>query len=190
MVPEHTPADASILLPLPRLRRPPEAPAVARTGVLSLDQVSSLLWNGLGFSRHVHGRAALPRSWRPGLQVYALLAEGAYRYDLEEHRLDLVTPSDLRTLLNGPGSRTAALQLLYVTAQACHADDAWEECGRLALEDVDRVAQHVAAWCSAQGLVAAATRNVAARARSALRLAPGEHVALAQRIDWPAQAAC
>lgn len=165
-------------------------PADADIGELPVEQVSSLLWNGLGAGPPVHGRAALPCRLRRHLQVYALLPSGAYRYEPEEHRLDLVAPSDLRTLMAGAGTRPAALHLLYVTTEGPHADEAWEECGRLAVEDVGHVADQVAARCGEQGLVASPTRHVAPRVRSALRLAAGQHVALAQRVDRPAQAAC
>lgn len=192
----HKPATGgSILLPLPRLsrgpRREPEAPRDA-DGALRMEEVSSLLWNGLGFSRHVHGRAALPSRLRSELQVYAILPEGAYRYDAEEHRLDLVTPSDLRACIDGAGTRAAALHLLYVTADATRGEEEWEweECGRLAVQDVATMAQHVAGHCAERGFVASTTNRVAPRARAALRLHPGQRVALAQRIQRPAQATC
>ena len=182
--------EASILLPLPRLAR--LAPVQADTGgrALSLEQVSSLLWHGIGFSRHVRGRAALPRRLHPDLQVFAILPEGAYRYDPHEHRLQLVVPSDLRPLVDGAGAREAALHLLYVTEELPRAEEDWEECGRLALEDVDRIAAHLGARCAEQGLVCGASHRVPPRLRVALRLHPAQHVALVQRIQRPAQAPC
>jgi hypothetical protein len=192
MLADHAPAPAgSILLPLPRLARGRDAvPACAEAGAIPLEQVSSLLWNGLGSRRRVHGRAALPPRVGQPLQVYALLPAGAYRYEPEEHRLDLVAPSDLRALISGAGGRPAALHLLYVTIEGSRGNDAWEECGRLAVDDAGHVAERVAARCGEQGLVASSTRHVAPRVRAALRLVPRQHVALAQRVDRPAQSAC
>lgn len=181
--PQLAPHDA-IPLPLPRRAAPgSEAQAAAAAAGLSLAQISTLLWNVFGFSRHVHGRVALPRRQQPELKVYALLPEGAFRYDAEEHRLVLVTPADLRALVGSRAAPPAALDLVYVSDRAPAREEAWEECGILAQADADRIARHVADQCAAQGLAAAATRQVAARLHGALALPPGSQVALAQRVD-------
>lgn len=179
---ERTPG-ATIPLPSPRAAALPRHAALGAPSALSLGQISTLLWNVFGFSRHLHGRAALPRQQRPELKVFALLPEGAYRYEAETHRLVLVTPADLRALVGLRGAHPAALDLVYVTESAPGRDEAWEECGTLALADADHAARHVADQCAAQGLVAGTTHHVAARLGAALALPPGLEVVLAQRVD-------
>jgi hypothetical protein len=174
---------ATIPLPLPRGAAPARHATAGAPSALSLAQISTLLWNVFGFSRHLHGRAALPRQQRPELKVYALLPEGAYRYEAEAHRLVLVTPADLRALVGLRGTHPAALNLVYVTEGAPGRDEAWEECGTLALADADHAARHVADQCAAQGLVAGTTHHVAARLGAALALPTGLEVVLAQRVD-------
>jgi hypothetical protein len=181
---ERTPG-ATLPLPLPRAAASPRHAATGAPPTLSLGQISTLLWNVFGFSRHLHGRAALPRQQRPGLKVYALLPEGAYRYEAEAHRLVLVTPADLRALVGLRGAHPAALDLVYVTESTPGRDEAWEECGTLALADADHAARHVADQCAAQGLAAGITHQVAARLHAALALPPGLEVVLAQCVDLP-----
>jgi SagB-type dehydrogenase family enzyme len=90
---------------------------------LSLQAVANLLWAACGVNRR-HGPFGLPGRTAPSasnsqeIEVYAAMAEGAYRYDPFHHRLLPYVAADLRRLAIGPrqsrsGDR-APIRLIYV----------------------------------------------------------------------------
>ena len=64
---------------------------------LSLQTLSTLLWAAFGVNRPGSGGRTAPsaHNWRE-IEVFAVLGEGAYRYDPRAHRLLLVKGQDLR----------------------------------------------------------------------------------------------
>ena len=64
---------------------------------LSAEQISALLWAAFGINRpSSHGRTApSAHNWKE-MDIYVVLAEGAYRYEPRTHRLLLVKAEDLR----------------------------------------------------------------------------------------------
>ena len=178
-----------LVLPLPRLAgRPPAPGAAALAGqhaeqALPLEQVSRLLWHGLGLGRHGSGgRAAAAVAGRCDLELYACLPDGGYRYDAPAHALRRVTPHDCRALAGCAGRGSApALLLVYVVAGA-DEDTGSEECGRLPASDPASVAARVAAYCAGAGLEARGADWVDGPLAALLRLPPGRRVALAQTV--------
>ena len=65
--------------------------------MLSLDTLSALLWAGFGINRPDRGGRTAPsaHNWQE-IDLYVVLAEGAYRYDVRANRLILVKAEDLR----------------------------------------------------------------------------------------------
>lgn len=187
----HRVPEGAITLPLPLPLPRPEAPrreaGSPSTGgpaaALSLEQVSALLWAGFGLNRHGSGgRAPFADPRFPPVAVYALLAEGAYRYDVREHRLLMLTPGDLRSRRRAPGAVPAALVLVYVEDDRCAEDPGTEECGVLGGVGAATIAEGVAAYCASAGLEATAEQHADPRLATALRLVPGERIAFVQGV--------
>lgn len=158
------------------------APRKEALDTLSLAELSTLLWTGTAFRRQRHGRAALPPHLYPLVQLYAVLPDGAYRYDPVEHSLVLVTSRDLRRWIGPRAGMRTALDLLYVDDSASQEEGEWEECGTVAGADTDHIAQGVAAHCARAGLAASVASRVAPQLAAALGLSPPGRIALAQRI--------
>ncbi|MGB8391299.1 nitroreductase family protein [Mycobacterium sp.] len=90
---------------------------------LPMQELSNLLWSAFGVNRKVGpfgvpGRTAGSASNSQEIDLYVALADGAYRYDAPNCRLELVTHSDLRASALTPGQQgitvTAPVQLIYV----------------------------------------------------------------------------
>lgn len=150
---------APSILPLPRMAgaaRVRTAPAAGqrKEHSFSLEQVSCLLWHGLGLNRHGSGgRAALSGRRRRDLEVYVCLPDGGYRYDAPEHALYRVTSHDCRLMAGCATASTApALALVYVTCGLENDDVGSEESGRMTDTDASTIAGNVAAYCARAGL--------------------------------------
>jgi len=79
---------------------------------LPLETLSLLLWTGFGVNRTgTHGRTApSAHDWQE-IEVFVVLAEGAYRYDPRQHRLLLVSAEVTVALVNPSGRPRQALSL-------------------------------------------------------------------------------
>jgi len=160
-----------------------------RSDALSLETLSSLLWAGFGINRSDTGQRTAPsaHNWQE-IEVFAVLPEGAYRYEAKGHRLLLVKAEDLR---GATGSQdfvaTAPLNLVYVADFARMPESTPEERGFFAGADAGFIAQNVYLYCAAAGL-ATVVRGLIDRSRlaAALGLRKTERIALAQTVGFPA----
>lgn len=152
---------------------------------LSLEMLSALLWAGFGVNRAERGGRTAPSAHDlQEIEVFAVLPEGAFRYDATNHRLLLVKAEDLR---KDTGLQdfvaTAPLNLVYVADFARMHGARPEEREFLAGADAGCIAQNVYLFCACVGL-ATVVRGLIDRRRlaSALGLSPTERVALAQSV--------
>jgi SagB-type dehydrogenase family enzyme len=155
---------------------------------LTLDTLSALLWAGFGINRpDTSGRTApSARNWQE-IEVYAVLAEGAYRYSPRDNRLLLVKADDLRACTGTQDFVAAApLNLVYVADFSRMSDSRDEDRGFLAGADAGCIAQNVHLYCAAAGL-ATVVRGLVDRRRlaHALELKPAQRIALAQTVGHP-----
>lgn len=152
---------------------------------LSLEMLSALLWAGDGVNRRDSGGRTAPsaHNWQE-IDLFAVLPEGAFRYDAKHHRLLLVKAQDLRV---DTGMQdfvaTAPLNLVYVADFARMHGVRPEERDFLAGADAGCIAQNVNLFCACVGL-ATVVRGLIDRRRlaAALGLGPTERIALAQSI--------
>ena len=155
---------------------------------LSLETLSALLWAGFGINRPDQGGRTAPsaHNWQE-IDIYAVLAEGAYRYDARAHRLLLVKAEDLR---RHTGTQdfiaTAPLNLVYVADFARMVDAQDEERRFLAGADAGCIAQNIYLYCAGAGLATVVRglidRHVLAHA---LNLTATQRIALAQTVGYP-----
>jgi hypothetical protein len=135
------------------------------------------------------GRCAPGNQRWHGLTVFALLAEGSFRYEPETHRLLLVTRDDLRGLAQGPQARAVAVvELVYVADCDTVQTARDEEHGVILGCDPGSVAERIEARAGEQQLHAA-VHGMKERRRlgRALGLGATQVIAFAQALT-PADA--
>lgn len=152
---------------------------------LPLAQVSSLLWAAFGINRPASGGRTAPSAhdWQE-IDVHAVFAEGAYRYDARSHRLMLVKAEDLRALAGTQDFVAGApLNLVYVADFARMTNARPEEREFLAGADAGCIAQNVYLACAVLGLGTVVRGRVDRRALArALGLPATQRIALAQTV--------
>lgn len=178
------PGQASLLQALQRRR----STRAFQPQALDLEQLSSLLWAAAGINRPDTGGRTAPsaHNWRE-IAIYALLAEGSYRYDPSANQLLLVTAEDLR---HQSGVQDfvagAALNLVYVADFSLMTETREEDKPFLAGADAAFIAQNVYLYCAAAGLGAVVRGLVDRRLLArALGLKPTQRIALAQSVGYP-----
>lgn len=120
-------------LQLPASTRDPNDPIVAAFNrrkttkqtspkPLSMRDLSDLLWSAYGVNRDMGpfggpGRTAASASNSQEIDLYVALEDGTYRYDGLGHRLEQITPSDVRAMALTPAQpevAVAPVMLIYV----------------------------------------------------------------------------
>lgn len=191
------PAAAAVVLPLPVLApaatlqqalRDRRSSRAFLPDPLSLPLLSSLLWAGFGVNRPESGGRTAPsaHNWQE-TSIYAVLPEGAYRYDARAHRLLLARAGDLRGATGLQDFVAAApLHLVYVADLERMHDASAEEFDFLAGADAGCIAQNVYLFCACMGL-ATVLRGMIDRSRlaAALGLPDTERITLAQTVGHP-----
>jgi SagB-type dehydrogenase family enzyme len=158
------------------------------SGTLPLATLSALLWAAFGINRPGSGGRTAPsaHNWQE-MDVYAVLAEGSYRYDARAHRLRLVKAEDLRALTGTQDfPATAPLSLVYVADFARMADARADDREFLAGADAGFIAQNAYLACAALGLGTVVRALVDRRTLSrALGLSATQRITLAQSVGLP-----
>ena len=152
---------------------------------LDRHRVAGLLRHGFGSDYLGNWGRCAPcnRRWHE-VTVFALLPDGAYRYDAAAHRMALITADDIRHLVRGADAhRGPAIELVYVLEYdgMQHAHD--EEHGVLPGCDAGAVAERVEAR-SREQRVRAAVHGIRDRRglAKALALRPSHLMAFAQLL--------
>ena len=70
--------------------------------MISLEQLSALLWSADGINREDGKRTAPSARNRQSVVMYVTFEKGAYRYDHVDHKLVLVSPDDVRPVKAAP----------------------------------------------------------------------------------------
>jgi len=155
---------------------------------LPAQTLGDLLWAVAGVNRPDSGKRTAPsaRDWRE-IDVYVLMADGAYRYDGKAHALRLVVARDLRALAGTQDFvATAALNLVYV-ADLERMRGAGETERDLYLgADTGFMAQNVYLYCASAGLATVVRGSVDRDALAkALGLGAQQRITLAQTVGYP-----
>ncbi|MDR3793210.1 MAG: SagB/ThcOx family dehydrogenase [Terracidiphilus sp.] len=148
----------------------------------STQQLSNLLWAAFGVNRPREVKAGLGRTApsamnRQEVELYVVLAQGAYVYEAEQNRLRPVAAGDLRAKVGPPASARAALTLIYV------ADAKLD----FAQVDAGFIGQNVYLFAASEGLnawfYALHSPDVAAQ----LQLPDGRKALYGQSVGFPPQ---
>jgi SagB-type dehydrogenase family enzyme len=151
---------------------------------LPIAELSCLLWAAFGVNRSAGGRTApSAHNWQE-IEVYAVLAEGAYRYDARDHQLLLVSADDARAATGTQDYVAGApVNLVYVADFGRMTGVPQEDRAFLAGADAGCIAQNVYLYCASAGL-GTVVRGLIDRRRlaAALALQPTQRVVLAQTV--------
>ena len=156
------------------------------------DQVmSDLLWAAFGINRPESGKRTAPsaRNWQE-IEIYAVLEDGAYRYDAGANILRAVVPGDLRGQ-TGPQAfaATAPLNLVFVADVSKMSGSAPEDRARYMGADTGYISQNVYLFCASEGLATVVRGMVDRKALArALNLPESQQVVFAQTVGYPADA--
>lgn len=150
--------------------------------------LSNLLWAAFGINRPGSGGRTAPsaHNWQE-ITVFLATADGLYRYDPHNNRIEPVLERDIRALTGTQDFvARAPLDLIYV------ADlDAMKGAGeqdRLLYSSADTgfIAQNVYLYCASAGLNVVVRGSIDRRALArAMGLSQGQRVVLSQTVGFP-----
>lgn len=151
---------------------------------LSTDDLSNLLWAAVGVNRPDGKRTSPTAMNKQEITVYAVLPQGAYKYEPDKHVLTLISAGDFRSEVAGMQdfAKSAPVCLVIVADMSQFDDDG----KRMAWADAGIVSQNINLFCSGTGLgtVTRATMNVE-KLTQVLQLKEGEIPALNNPVGYP-----
>ncbi len=150
--------------------------------------LSNLLWAAWGITRPDGRRTAPSASNKQEIDVYVVMADGAYVYDAKAHALDPVAPGDLRGATGTqPFPATAALNLVYVADLAKAGRPASDPQQAVNLgADAGFISANAYLFCASEGLATVVRASVdKAALGKALKLRDTQMVVLAQSVGYP-----
>jgi SagB-type dehydrogenase family enzyme len=150
--------------------------------------LSDLLWAAAGVNRQAEGKRTAPSARdRQEVDLYAVFAEGAFRYLPREHALEPVARGDLRALTGVQDwVATAPLDLVYVADLARMQGNSEQDLLVKSAADTGFIAQNVYLYCAAEGLATVVRGSIDREPLAkALALRPEQRIVLAQTVGYP-----
>jgi SagB-type dehydrogenase family enzyme len=155
------------------------------TGI-SMQQLSNLLWASFGVNRPDGRRTAPSANNKQEIDIYVLLKNGAYVYDAQNNKLDLVSSQDLRSQASDQRFADAPVQLIFVADLTKRGGNSEEEKLRMANIDCGYISQNTYLYCTSEGLATGARATVNRDALiPKLKLTPEQRILLAHSVGRP-----
>ena len=155
------------------------------TGI-SMQQLSNLLWASFGVNRPDGRRTAPSANNKQEIDIYVLLKNGAYVYDAQNNKLDLVSPEDLRSQASDQRFADAPVQLIFVADLTKRGGNSEEEKLRMVDIDCGYISQNAYLYCTSEGLATGARATVNRDALiPKLKLSPEQRILLAHSVGRP-----
>ena len=153
---------------------------------LSPQVLSNLLWAGWGINRENGLRTAPSSSNKQEIEVYALMADGAYVYDAKGNALKPVVSGDLRKATGTqPFVGEAPLNLVYVADFSKMGGTDENAKTATANANTGLIVQNVYLFCASEGLGTVVRGSVPrAELSKALNLRPDQRITLAQTVGY------
>jgi len=154
---------------------------------LPLQVISELLWVAYGINRPETGGRTVPTTMdMREIDIYVIMAEATYVFDVTQNMLLPVAAKDLRGLAGiQPYVREAPVNLVYV-ADVLKMARVGDEADFYAACDTGFVSQNVYLYCASEGLSTVVRGWVDRDALSkVLKLRPGQKIILAQSVGYP-----
>ena len=155
------------------------------TGI-SMQQLSNLLWASFGVNRPDGKRTAPSANNKQEIDIYVLLKKGAYVYDAQNHKLNQVSPEDLRSQAADQRFADAPVQLIFIADLTKRGENSEEGKLRSANIDCGYISQNTYLYCTSEGLVTGARASVNRDAlTSKLNLRSEQRILLAHSVGYP-----
>jgi len=157
---------------------------------ISMEILSNLLWAADGINRPDSGKRTAPSAMDSrNIDIYVLLAQGVYLYDVKAHSLIPVLAEDLRPLSAGPQdyAKEAPVHLLYVAdyAKMSRIPDHFKRIFFSAC-NTGVICQNVGLYCASIGLggVVRGSMDIPALHQK-LKLRADQEIMLNQIVGYP-----
>jgi nitroreductase len=158
------------------------------TAKLAPQVLSNLLWAAWGLNRPDGHRTAPSASNKQEIDVYVVMAEGAYIYDAKANVLTPVAAGDLRGVTGTqPFPATAALNLVYVADMTKTGRPVTDPQQALNVgADAGYISANAYLFCASEGLATVVRASVdKAALGKALKLRDTQIIVLAQSVGYP-----
>jgi len=159
----------------------------ADTG-LSDQMMSNLLWAAFGINRPESGKRTAPSSHNvQDIQLYAVTAEGAWRYLPEQHTLRQVNSKDVRAAMGKQEFvKDAGVNLVYVSDFSKYSGDDQQLKQQAAAAHCGFIGQNVYLFCASEGLNTVFRGWIdKTQIAEALNLSEDQHVIYSQSVGLP-----
>jgi nitroreductase len=151
--------------------------------------LSELLWAAYGVNRPATADRTAP-SWRHAREtdVFALMADGVWRYDALKHVLVPQLTGDVRSQAGVQDFvATAPLNLVYVSNAEHLTGVSREEQHRVAAADIGFIGQNVYLYCASEGLACVFRASFDAdKLAHTMGLAATQFIMFSQTVGYPA----
>lgn len=157
---------------------------------LTPQQLSEILWAADGMNRETGKRTAPSSMGKYGVDIYAVLQEGIYKYDVKNHALEPVAAGDYRSLAGMQDFvYTAPLNLIYVADVVKNNPNAKTDGSSQELSwayiEAGHQAQNVYLYCASEGLGVVARAMIKKEELSkTMSLMPGQVILYSQTVGY------
>jgi SagB-type dehydrogenase family enzyme len=154
---------------------------------LPVEVLSELLWAAWGINRESGKRTAPSAMNMQEIDVYVVMADGAYFYDAKENILKPVVMKDLREATGRQAFvKEAPLNIILVADLSKMTRGTDEDKRNYAGMDASFISENIYFYCAAEGLATVVRAMVDRDALAkALNLRPDQRVILAQTVGYP-----
>lgn len=155
---------------------------------LSDQMMSNMLWAAFGINRPESGKRTAPSSHNvQDIQVYAVTAEGAWRYLPEKNTLRQVNAKDVRAAMGKQEFvEDAGVNLVYVSDFSKYSGDDQQLKQQSAATHCGFIGQNVYLFCASEGLNTVFRGWIdKAKIAEALNLSENQHVMYSQSVGFP-----
>lgn len=154
---------------------------------ITTETLSNILWAAYGVNRpETSGRTVPSAMHSYEIDVYVLMASGAYIYDAKQHALTLVTGADLRGQAGAKGAMAGApLSLLYVSDGARLTQSAKAKQSVYGAVHSGFIGQNVYLYCASEGLGAVFREGADRKALTqSLKLRKDQEIVFTQTVGY------
>ena len=152
--------------------------------MISLEQLSGVLWSGNGINREDGKRTAPSAMNKQSVNIYVTFEKGAYKYDHKDHKLVRLSEEDVRPLKAAPVELLLTSNLVSdkpvpKSQKKPSTDDAAQALDFALMRGIDSgtVSENIALYCAAQNIatVIRMQRVVTDGLKNALKLPDNEY---------------
>lgn len=158
-----------------------------QTQPLPGEKLLELLWAAWGINRPDSGKRTAPTAMNTQeIDVYVLLADGAYVYDAKQNQMTAIVSQDLRSKATQGFMRDAPVHLLFVADYSKYRTMAQSQKELYSAAHTGFIGQNVYLYCAANGLGARFYAGVdRATLKPLLKLREDQAIVFAQAVGYP-----